>query len=64
LNLAFDRGFRPGAIEPQAAAGERLRVDTTENQIRVGHRRLAAAAPVARRPRLAARALRADGDLA
>src|SRR3990170_240769 len=56
------RGFGRLAVEPHAAAEEKLGVDVAEAEERVGHRRLGAAESVARRPGPGAGALRAHAQ--
>ena len=53
---------RGSRVEAQAAGDRHLRVEPSEEDVGVGHRRQAAAAAVGRRPRIGARALRPDAQ--
>ena len=59
-DAALDRLARRRDVEVHAAAEEGRRVEVAEHEVGVGHRRLAAAEPVARRPGVGARRVRAD----
>ena len=49
-------------VERERAVGESLRIDAAECQVGVGHRSLAAAAPIRGRSRIGARAVRTHGN--
>ena len=59
-----DRASRRVDVERHLAACEPGRIDATEDEVRIGDRRLRAAAPVARGARIGARALRTDAQSA
>ena len=57
-----DGAFRGADVEGHRATGEALRIQVTQYDTRVRHRRLVAAAPVACRPGLGAGAARSHGE--
>ena len=61
-DLALDGLPGESRVEPQVALARLAATEVAEHEVRVGHRRPPPAPPVARRPRLAPRALRPDGD--
>ena len=60
--FSVKRGLRRGGVEPLAAAEEIIGIEQAADEVGVGHRRVAAAAAVAHRPRIGARALRPDRE--